>query len=134
MIRWMSATAALWGAVGCSGSLVEHPATAAISSPEAFVGTWRSVTPSLEFIGLSVYSKSSELGVLAVRLTYSGVAFEGSGRIEADSLIASMTMAGRMQPSTALVAYLPDGKILHVERRPTRSAPASLTLDFVREH
>jgi len=37
---------------------------------------WCSVTPSLEFIRLSVYSKSSE-GVLAARLAFSGVAWEG---------------------------------------------------------
>ena len=132
MIRWMPAAFALW-TVGCSRSPVERSAVAAISSPETFAGRWRSVTPSREFIGLSVYSKSTEVGTLALRLTYSGLAFEGSGRIEGDSLIASMTVVGRTQPSMVLVAYRGDGKMLHVEERPTRAAPAGLTLDFVRE-
>ncbi|MFN8582664.1 MAG: hypothetical protein U0163_17020 [Gemmatimonadaceae bacterium] len=48
------------------------------------------MTPSLEFLGLSVSSKSSEMGVLGARLTFSGVAWEGGGRIDGDSLVASM--------------------------------------------
>ena len=135
MTRRMSAAVALWAALGCSGNPMERLAGtgSAVSPPDAFTGVWRSVTPSLEFIGLSVYSKSSEMGVLAVRLTYSGSAFEGGGRIEGDSLIASMTVAGTTQPSTVLIAYVRDGKVLHVEQRSARAAPTGLTLDFVRE-
>ena len=101
-MRWTYVAMAMWLALGCADGTTgpaPQPATA-----ETFVGSWRSVTPSLEFIGLSVQSKSSEIGVLGVRLTYSGVAFDGNGRIEGSSLVADLTVGGATQPGGVLVA------------------------------
>lgn len=101
------------------------------SSPAAFAGTWRSVTPSLEFIGLSVASKSSEMGALGARLTFSGVAWEGSGRIEGDSLVAGLAIVGATTPGGVIVAHARDARTLQVRFRPGTAAPLDLT--FMRE-
>jgi len=127
----MWAAVALCATLGCDRAPVE--AVTAAQSPEAFTGNWRSVTPSLEFIGLTVVSTSSEMGVLGIRLTYSGLAFDGRGRIEGDSLVADMTVAGSSQPSGVLVAHVREGDALHVEQRTGAVSSAVLTLDFVRE-
>lgn len=126
MIREMAAAVALCAAMGCSVG----PAETALkdSSPDAFAGSWHSVTPSLEFIRLSVNSKSSEMGVLGARLTFSGVAWEGSGRIDGDSLVAGMTMAGTQQSSGMIAARTADGQTLRVQVRPAGGAPIDLTL------
>ncbi len=102
-------------------------------SPESFTGAWRSVTPSLEFIRLSVASKSSEMGVLTTRLALSGVAWEGSGRIEGDSLVATMSIAGMPGASSVFVARVRDARTLRVQMRPTASTTAPLDLTLVRE-
>lgn len=121
----------LLATLACSAA---PPEAATIASPpETFTGTWRSVTPSYEFVGLSVYSKSSALGDIGVRLTYSGVAFDGAGRIDGDSLLVSLTVDGTSQPSGVLVARTRGGDTLHAERRSSTAGEASLLLDFVRE-
>ena len=131
MFGRMLAAVALCATLGCDRAPVE--AVTASQSPEAFAGNWRSVTPSLEFIGLTVASTSSEMGVLGVRLTYSGVAFDGRGRIEGDSLVADMLVAGTSQFSGVLVAHVREGDALHVEQRTGAVSSAVLALDFVRE-
>lgn len=130
MIRRMAAVSAACAVIGCSGRPVE--AVPPTSSPDAFVGTWRSVTPSLEFIGLSVVSKSSEMGAFGARLTFSGVAWEGGGRIDGDSLVASMAVIGTSIANGAIVARARDAQTLRVQFRPAAAAPLDLT--FVREH
>ena len=130
MMRWMSAITLLCATIGCSAGPAETAFTA--SSPDAFAGAWRSVTPSLEFIGLSVNSKSSEMGVLGARLTFSGVAWECSGRIEGDSLVAGMAVAGAQSASAVIVARARDARTLRVQFRSAAAAPLDLT--FVREH
>ena len=130
-MRWTYAAVAMLLTLGCASGPTESASPSA--TPETFVGSWRSVTPSLEFIGLSVQSKSSQMGVLGVRLTYSGVAFDGSGRVEGNSLVADLTAGGTTQPRGVLVARPRDGGGLRVERRSAVTAPADLTLDFVRE-
>ena len=132
MIRWMSAAILVFAATGCSRA-TEPASQTTIETPSAstFTGAWRSVTPSLEFIRLSVVSKSSEIGVLATRLTFSGVAWEGSGRIEGDSYVASMTVVGRSTPSGVMVARAREGGTLRVQMRPAGGATTDLT--FVRE-
>jgi len=96
MTRWVSVLT-LMRVVGCAAGPAESAETGFNpSSPEAFAGAWRSVTPSLEFIGLSVISTSSEMGVPGARLTFSGVAWEGGGRIDGDSLVADMTIVGAL--------------------------------------
>jgi len=103
----------------------ERPATTALS-PDAFAGAWRSVTPSLEFIRLSVASTSSRQGVLAARLTLSGLAWEGTGRIDGDSLVVGMTVAGTAQSTGTLVARVRDAQTLLVHVR--SATPVDLTL------
>src|SRR6187402_293799 len=112
-MRWVWILTLLCATIGCtdgsSGPAETAPKT---STPEAFAGAWRSVTPSLEFIGLSVTSKSSEMGVLAARLTFSGVAWDGDGRIEGDSLVANMTIVGAPNASGVIVAHPRDAQTL----------------------
>ena len=130
-MRWTYAAVAMWLTLGCANGPTESATR--FATPETFVGTWRSVTPSLEFVGLSVQSKSSQMGVLGVRLTYSGLAFDGNGRVEGSSLVADLVTAGTAQPGGVLVARVRDGGMLRVERRWDVSAPAAQTIDFVRE-
>jgi hypothetical protein len=69
MIRRTSVTIALLASLACSSRATE--AVPAPQSADAFAGTWRSVTPSYEFIRLIVASKSSEMGALGARLALS---------------------------------------------------------------
>jgi len=137
MPRWMSVAAAACLAVGCSAAPSENvvDAVSAKGVPQAshqtFAGTWRSVTPSLEFIRLSVHSLSSQMGVLGARLTFSGVAWEGSGRIDADSLVASMAVVGAAQSSAVMIVRAPDDRSLRLQFRSNGAAP--LELSFVRD-
>ena len=87
MFRWLPA-AAVVATLGCSADPAEiarNQAPLNNVSPDVFTGVWRSVTPSLEFVGLFVNSKSSEIGVLGTRLTLSGLYWEGGGKIDGDS-------------------------------------------------
>jgi len=128
-MRLLSVMSLLCATIGCSAGSVE-PAFEA-SSPDAFAGEWRSVTPPLEFVGLSISSKSSEMGALGARLAFSGVAWEGSGGIEGDSLVAGMTIVGSSTVSGVMVAHARDAQTLRVQFRPAAAAPLDLT--FVRE-
>jgi hypothetical protein len=116
--------------VGCGGSPAEGSGSRAVDVA-AFVGTWRSVTPSFEFIGLSVVSTSSRQGVLAARVTLSGVRFDASGQPDADSLVAPMTVVGGGQAAGTLAVRAADDHTLSVQLRPVSGAPQNLT--FVRE-
>lgn len=115
----------LAASIGCSSRSTR--AVSPIPSPDTFAGTWRSVTPPLEFIRLSIASPSSETGVLATRLTFSGVMWDGQGRIEGDSLVAPMTRVGATAPGSVLVAK-PRADSLLVEMRAPAAAPLALTL------
>ncbi len=117
---------------GCAAQ-PDEPAdtTFKASSPDAYAGQWRSVTPSLEFLGLTVTSKSSEMGVLVARLTFSGVAWEGGGRIDGDSLVANMTMVGASAASAALVARARDAQTLRLQFHADEGTPLDVT--FVRQ-
>ncbi len=126
MIRRMCAVVILSSAMGCSAGTAE--ATGVATPPDAFAGTWRSVTPSLEFVELSVNSLSSQMGVLGLRLTYSGVAFEGTGRIDSDSLVADMTVAGTSQSTGTVVAHARDAHTLQLQVRSSTATPLNLTL------
>lgn len=131
-MRLMPMMTLLCATVGCAvGPAGPTEAAFKASSPAAFAGAWRSVTPSLEFIGLSVVSKSSEMGVLGARLTFSGVAWEGGGRIEGDSLVSGMTMVGGATASGVIVAHARDAQTLRVQFRSGAATPLDLT--FVRE-
>jgi hypothetical protein len=125
MIRWVLATAALCTTIGCAGGPAELAPRS--SSPEEFVGAWHSVTPSFEFIRLTVNSKSSQMGVLGARLTLSGAAWEGSGRIDGDSLVFADMPAGAM-PSRGLVVHALDARTLRLQGRPATAGALDLTL------
>jgi hypothetical protein len=136
MIRLMSVVA-LCATVGCSGSSEPDldggspPSPSPTVLPETFAGAWQSVTPSLEFVRLSVSSKSSQQGVLGARLTLSGLAWEGSGRIEGDSLVLTMGLAGVEAPSGAMVVRASATGTLRAQLRP--SAGQTTDLSFVRQ-
>jgi hypothetical protein len=136
-MRWMSVVVLLSVVAGCSRtsepvSAASPPETVSEApSPRTFAGAWRSVTPGLEFIRLSVHSKSSEEGVLAARLTFSGVAWEGGGRIVGDSLVTIMAVVGTTA-SGVMVARAADAQTLRVQMRPTSGAVTDLM--FVRDN
>ena len=136
-MRWMSVVVLLSVVAGCSRtsepvSAASPPETVSEApSPSTFAGVWRSVTPGLEFIRLSVHSKSSEEGVLAARLTFSGVAWEGGGRIVGDSLVTIMAVVGTTA-SGVMVARAAAAQTLRVQMRPTSGAVTDLM--FVRDN
>jgi hypothetical protein len=120
--------------LGCGGTAAE-PGTAAapskVARADAFAGSWSSVTPSYEFIRLTVVSKSVEQGALGARLTLSGLAFEGNARIDADSLIATMSVVGSSEPNATLIARAKDANTISAQLRTTSGTPLALT--FVRQ-
>ena len=95
--------------------------------PDAFAGTWRSVTPSFLFVRLSFSSSSSETCGVVARLTFSGVAWEGSGRITGDSVVLRMSNAGSAVPTGTVVVHPGDARLLRVQVRPESAAPMDLT-------
>jgi hypothetical protein len=136
MIRLMSVVIVLCVAAGCSGSTTPEPegspaSVSGVPSASTFAGTWRSVTPPLEFIRLTITSKSSEQDVLAARVTFSGVAWEGSGRIDGDAFVANMVISGASSASSVLVARATDTGTLRVQMRPASGPTTDLT--FVRD-
>jgi hypothetical protein len=99
--------------------------------PDAFAGAWRSVTPSFEFLRLSVFASSGETCGVAARLTFSGVAWEGNGQLSGDSLVFQMSTVGSTVPTGSVVAHARDARTLGVQVRPASAAPMNLT--FVRD-
>jgi hypothetical protein len=81
---------------------------------------------------LSVYSKSSQKGVLGTRLTFSGVAWEGGGRIDGDSLVSTMTVTTASSPTASLVVRATDARTLRAQMR-TGTGQLPLDLTFVRQ-
>ena len=115
-------------AAGCSTGGTE---AVPLASAESFIGAWRSVTAPIEFVRLTVDSKSSEQGALGARLTFSGVAWDGSGRVFGDSLLVQMSMNGGSETQGTLVARMDRGETLHVVLRSSSADP--LTVRFVRD-
>jgi hypothetical protein len=102
-----------------------------VAQPDEFTGTWRSITASTEFVRLTVHSLSSEQGALGTRLTFSGVYWEGTGRINGDSLVAQVGLTGGSTPTATLVAYFSDSGVMNMELRQNSNEP--LRLSFVRD-
>lgn len=130
MLRSFMTIAALCTAMGCSAGPSERmPA----STSETYIGSWRSITPSTEFIRLTVteWSSSSRSGDLGAQLALSGVRWEGSGRIEGDSLVMQLSLPAASTTRSVLVAHTTDGRTLLVQWRADAGAPTALT--FVRE-
>jgi hypothetical protein len=123
-------------AMACSGSAdrslgAAGAANLQTSSPDVFAGSWRSITPSLEFIRLTVASLSSRQGVMGARLTFSGVAWEGSGRIDGDSLRLDMAVVSSPSATGVMVLRTGDSQTLRLQVRP--ASASALDLTFVRE-
>jgi hypothetical protein len=123
-------TLALGGLLACASGSTE--AVPVAPEPDAFAGSWQSTTPSLEFVRLSIAALSSEQGAFGARLTFSGVAWEGRGRIEGDSLVVPVALIGAAQPSGVLVAKVREGRSLAARLR-TDGAGSPLDLTLVRE-
>lgn len=130
MHRRTFATVAFTSVLACTSGSTE--AVHVAPSPDVFAGNWQSTTPSLEFVRLSITSLSSELGAFGARLTFSGVAWEGRGRIEGDSLVLPVAIIGAMQPSGTLVARVRAGESLAARLR-ADGASSPLELTLVRE-
>lgn len=126
MTRRVSTLVALAALLGCASSATETRSTA--PAPDAFVGSWQSVTPPMEFVRLSITSLSSQQGALAARLTLSGVALEGRGSVDGDSLRIAMSMAGTTQPGGVLVVRARDAQSIVAQLRNSSAAPLELTL------
>jgi hypothetical protein len=118
---------ALTGALACASGSTE--AVSVAPGPDAFAGSWQSTTPSLEFVRLSVTSLSSEQAAFGVRLSFSGVAWEGRGRIDGDSLVVPVALIGATQPRGTLVARAREAQGLAARLRADGAAsPVDLTL------
>ena len=130
MRRRTSHILALSGLLACASGSTE--AVPVAPGPDAFAGSWQSTTPALEFVRLSIASLSGEQGSFGARLTFSGVAWEGCGRIEGDSLVVPVALLGATQPSGVLVAKVREGQSLAARLR-TDGAPSPLDLTLVRE-
>ena len=107
----------------CSESVTPLPA-------ERFTGTWRSISAPYEHLRLRVLENATLAGRLQVRLTFSGVAWEGPGRIEADSLIMDVTTAA-VSGAKVIAHRTPSGS-LSVDVASDTAAPLKLT--FIREY
>lgn len=99
------------------------------ASPATFTGAWRSVTTPYEHLRLTVSELPAMEGRLHVRLTFSGVAWEGAGRIEADSLILDVTTAA--VSGALMIAHPADTGALRVNISSDTASPLELT--FVRD-
>jgi hypothetical protein len=114
--------------IGCASDTAA-PRTQA--TPDAFAGAWRSTASSLEFVRLTVGPTASTQDVLTGRLTFSGVAWEGEGRIDGDSLVLDMAMPGSITPTGVLVAHTSDTQVLRARLSPNGGVPLNLT--FIRD-
>ena len=94
---------------------------------DAFAGAWHSVTPSFLFVRLSFSSSVSETCGVVARITFSGTAWEGSGRITGDSLVLRMSNAGSAAPMGTVTVRPNDARTLSVHVRPESGAPMDLT-------
>jgi|KBSMisStandDraft_5_1062788.scaffolds.fasta_scaffold1669332_1 hypothetical protein len=127
MHRWMTAVA-ICATIGCSSG---PAAPQGQSAPSTFSGAWRSTTSSLDFVRLTVGPRTAAQDVLAARLTFSGVAWEGDGGIAGDSLVVAMSMPGSITPTGVLVAHSTDTGTLRVRLSPDGGVPLNMT--FVRD-
>jgi hypothetical protein len=122
MLRLLSAVAACT-VIRCGTGFVGPESQA----PDVFAGAWRSVTPSFLFVRFSVSSSSTGTCAVVARLTFSGVAWEGSGQIAGDSAVFRMSNAGATVPTGTVVAHSSDARTLRVQVRPDSGAPLDLT-------
>ena len=128
MLRRMSVLAALSAAMGCSTGAAD-PATNLTAAPEAFVGAWRSVTPSTEFIRLTINPTAGPATRLGARLTFSGVALDGLGQIEGDSAVLTLSSSPLSSKMNMYVLRASDANHLTLQERPATTGGLRLTLE-----
>ena len=126
MLRVVTTVAACT-VIRCGSGFVVPDST----TPDTFAGAWRSVTPSFLFVRLSFSSSESETCGVVARITFSGTAWEGSGRITGDSLVLRMSNAGSAAPMGTISVHPSDARTLSVQVRPESGAP--MDLSFVRD-
>jgi hypothetical protein len=137
-MRRMIVAFAVCMAAACSGSpadrglVTENSANLKTTSAESFMGTWRCVTPTMEFLRLTVSPLSVQQGALGVQLAFSGVMWEGSGKVAGDSLRLDMAYARSTTPIGTVVIRPGDAQTLRVQARP--ASATALDLTFVREN
>jgi hypothetical protein len=129
-MRKTAAALMLTGVLACSSGSTETVPVAPM--PDAFAGAWQATTPSLNFVRLSISSLSSEHGAFGARLTLSGVAWEGRGRIDGDSLVVPVAVSGSTEARGMLVVHVREGQTL-AARLQSGSAATPLELTLVRE-
>lgn len=114
---------------GCASSPAEVKRVA--PKPELLVGVWRSVTPSYEFVRLAVYVTSSRSDEVGAHLTLSGTAWDGTGKVDADSVVTTMSLSGQSVATGEMTVRGHDGASLEAHLRPLSGTAVSLS--FVRE-
>jgi hypothetical protein len=129
-MRGTVAALVLTGVLACSSGSTET--VAVVPMPDTFAGAWQSTTPSLEFVRLSISSLSSEQSAFGARLTLSGVAWEGRGRIDGDSLVVPVAVSGSAEPRGMLVVHVREGQTL-AARLQSGGEATRLELTLVRE-
>lgn len=137
MNRSMSVLIAAIVVAACSGNSTDPASegpprtSSAVPTVSTFAGEWKATSPHPDFFRLTVVPKSSEQGGLAARLTFSGVYWEGSGRIEGDAFVANMATPGVAGSARVLTARVGDGGTLRVTMRASDGTTTEFT--FVRE-
>ena len=134
----MAATTALVAMLvaGCSSNsttdpALESPRQTAVTVPTASMvaGEWKATDPHPDFFRLSVVPKESEQGAFGTRLTFSGVYWEGTGRIQGDAFVANMATPGIAGSGSVLTARATDAGALLVT---LRTNTTTMELEFVR--
>jgi hypothetical protein len=114
-------------AVALAASACSDPA--APLPAETFTGSWRSITKSYEHLRLTVAPNAAVNETLQMRLTFSGVAWEGVGHIEADSLVMDYSTAA--VSGASIVARPAEQGALSVRIDSDTTDP--MTVTFVRD-
>jgi hypothetical protein len=123
-LRPILASLIVIAATACAREPVQPRANAA-----AFTGEWRSMTRAMEFIRLSVHQTPNQPGALDARLTFSGVQLEGTGDIDADSMVANLSSSPTSSYLHAFVARRQGDMLL----AKVTSEPGLLEITFVRD-
>ena len=116
----MAATTALAAMLvaGCSNnstdpaSELSRQTTVTVPTATMLAGEWKATDPQPDFIRLTVTPKQSEQGAFGTRLTFSGVYWEGTGRIQGDAFVANMDTPGIAGSASVLTARATDAGAL----------------------
>jgi hypothetical protein len=120
----MAATTALAAMLvaGCSNSTdpaseFSRQTTVTVLTATMIAGEWKATDPHPDFFRLSVVPRESEQGAFGTRLTFSGVYWEGTGRIQGDAFVANMDTPGIAGSGSVLTARATDAGALLVTMR-----------------